>query len=142
MVLAVVAAAVLATSTVGQAGGDKNSIMGSWELKSMSFGGMDIPVQAGKSLTVTFGAGGKMTADDSGKKEEGTYKVEDSKKPRQIDVTTKKEGKEESMKGIYEITGDTLKIAFSFNKGGGAAARPDAFDAKDALIMTFKKASK
>jgi uncharacterized protein (TIGR03067 family) len=147
MAMAVVTGVLLAGSSVGSAAGDKKgSIQGTWKALKKTFGGKDELVPEGKSITVTFGAGGKFTVNDEGKIEEGSYKVDDSKKPRHLDVTMKKGEKVETMPAIYEVTGDNLKICIM---GGAKKAddktplmRPTSFEAEGAMILYLKRDGK
>jgi uncharacterized protein (TIGR03067 family) len=118
---------------------DKDPLEGTWDLVSMEFMGMKHDVPKGKEMSLTF-KGGKVTKKEAGKKDEdGTYKLDNTKKPKEIDLTTPKDGKPnetEMMKAIYLIDGDTLKFAFG---GPPGSPRPTAFDAKEIAIMTFKR---
>lgn len=118
---------------------EKDALAGTWDLVSMEFMGMKVEIPKDKEMSLTF-KGGKITKKEPGKKdEEGTYTVNDTKKPKEIDLTTPKNGKPtetEMAKAIYMIEGDTLKLAFG---GPPGSPRPTAFDAKEIAIMTFKR---
>jgi uncharacterized protein (TIGR03067 family) len=139
MALTVVTTLVLAATAVGRTGGD-SSLQGTWKMTSIVLGGKEIPVPEGKGFSIKFAAGGKVTVDTGGKVEEGTYKVDDTKKPRHLDLTMKKGDKQETMKAIYEINGKDLKIAFPGNFKEDSP-RPTAFD-EQAAVMQFKRDGK
>jgi uncharacterized protein (TIGR03067 family) len=143
MAMAVVTALVLTGGSTGSAaaGDKKGSIQGHWNAIKKTIDGKEQPLPEGKKVTFTFSADGKITANENGMIDEGTYKVDDSKKPRQLDLTMKYGDKTEKAAAIYEITGDILKVAFASAKGK-EASRPAAFDADGLLILTFKRASK
>ena len=123
MAMAVVTALSLTAASVGSAAGDKKGIEGTWKLTSVNFGGKDEPVPEGKGVTLKF-MGGKVTADEGGGKiEEGTYKVDDTKKPKTLDMIMKKGGKDETVLAIYEVSGDTLKVGFADQPKAGAVPR-------------------
>jgi uncharacterized protein (TIGR03067 family) len=144
MAMAVVTALSLLGASVGSAAGDKKGIEGTWKLTSAKFGGKEEAVPEGKGVTLKFMAGGKMTADEGGGKTDvGTYKVDDTKKPKTLDLTMKKDGKQDTVLAIYEVAGDTLKIGFPDDPkaGGGAPPRPASFDGATG-VLTFKRAAK
>ena len=86
---------------------------GTWTFESVEVGGKEVPAAEFKGITVTF-EGDKYTVK---KGDEvilaGTQKLDPSKSPKTIDVTVA-EGlnKGAVMLGIYEISGDTLKVCF------------------------------
>jgi uncharacterized protein (TIGR03067 family) len=135
-------ALTLAVAATGWAGGagDKDKLQGSWKLTNVYFGGKEMP--GGKAITITF-AGDKVSFKEGDKgAEEGTYKIDPTKKPKQIDLTKGKDGKDEA-KGIYSLEGDTLKIGIGFSlKKEEVAARPPSFEDPGCITMTFKKESK
>jgi uncharacterized protein (TIGR03067 family) len=131
------ALAIGASTWAGDADKEKAKLQGSWtvtkvmircEDKSKDFGGF------GAGATCTF-AGDKVTMKFGTESHEGTFKIVDGKKkPMQIDLSLPKQM---DQKAIFEIDGDTLKIA----TGEKGTDRPSAFDAKDIMVMTFKKNS-
>jgi uncharacterized protein (TIGR03067 family) len=144
MAMAVVTGLLLVGSSTGTAaGGKKGSIEGTWKAIKKAYGGKDEVVPDGKTITVTFAAG-KMTVNDSGKIEEGTYKVDDSKKPRHVDLTMKKGEKTETMPGIYEVIDDTLKVCIfgGPKKTDDKLMRPMSFEAEGAMVLYLKRDSK
>lgn len=66
---------------------------------------------------------------------DGTYKIDASKKPKQIDITIVENKKKKVVQTIYELDGDTLKIALPFDEVKG---RLTSFDSKKALILIMK----
>jgi uncharacterized protein (TIGR03067 family) len=118
---------------------DKDKLQGTWVAVSAEAGGMKFDFPKDMQTVFTF-SGDKLTLKDMGKKEEtGTFKIDEKKNPKEIDMTTPKveNPKEtETVKGIYQLDGDTLKIAF---RADPAADRPNAFDAKGAIAITFKR---
>ena len=118
---------------------DKDKIKGTWEMTSVEFGGQKLPIPEGKGMSLTFD-GDKVIKKEPGKKDEaGTFKIDEKKKPKEIDLIVPKEGGKEgetmTMKGLYEIDGDTLRICFGMKED----TRPTAFDAKEAGVMTLKR---
>jgi uncharacterized protein (TIGR03067 family) len=65
-------------------------------------GGMKVTIK-GTSYTVRVG---DKTVD------EGTFTVDPSKNPKQLDAQSSSQGKKEKLSGIYQFEGDTLRICF------------------------------
>ena len=91
-------AVVLCLTTLpGQAADDKDSVEGSWDLVSSEFGSTKIDTPKDKALSLTF-KGGKFTKKETGKKDEdGTYKTDETKKLKEIDLTAPKADKPTEM---------------------------------------------
>src|SRR5262249_3796434 len=86
---------------------------GTWTFGSVEAGGKEEPAADLKGMTVTF-EGDKYTVK---KGDEGiqvaTQKLDPSKSPKTIDVTVADGlNKGSVLLGIYEISGDTLKVCF------------------------------
>src|SRR5262249_23193453 len=109
----------------GEAKQELDKLQGSWILESVETKGRELPKEkiarnvlviredklAGKVLVI----GGDKFTSMSGEKvlAEATIKVDPTKSPKWIDQTFKnKEGKLVVRPGIYELTGDTLRLAF------------------------------
>jgi uncharacterized protein (TIGR03067 family) len=72
--------------------------------------------------------------------ETGSYKTNDTKRLKEIDLTTPRNGNAavtETMKGLYQIDGNTLKIAFAIN--GPMGDRPTGFDANEVGVVILKR---
>jgi uncharacterized protein (TIGR03067 family) len=102
---------------------------GEWKIEKMVFGGMDAPPDVTAKTTLKF-KGDELTPSDN-PKDIAKLKLDPSKKPAHLDLT-EKGGK--SMPGIYELSGDDLKICFAEGD-----ARPTEFvspkDSKQVLIV-------
>lgn len=87
-------------------------IIGKWRIHQMMIDGETIDTKGEDMGDFTFEAGGKLiTREVTGSKKEkiknGTYKLDASKTPAEIDLV---EGKDSNMPGIVKIAGDTLTI--------------------------------
>jgi uncharacterized protein (TIGR03067 family) len=111
-----------------------DQLHGAWVVVSVEIMGMKIDnrPQGGEQI-LTFEKDGKVTMRDGMRNENGSYKLNDSPRPKEMDLTTP----QETMKGIYEVKGDTLRIAFPFNGPNGA--RPKTFDEKEVGVVTLKR---
>jgi uncharacterized protein (TIGR03067 family) len=113
---------------------------GEWKLAGIKQGQQNIPEELLKQIDMRFTfRGGKMTLTMTmgGQKvetKEGTFKLNTSKRPREIDMTADNQ----TMLGIYEFEKDTLKIAM------GPGKRPTSFDVKggDEIVFILKRVAK
>jgi uncharacterized protein (TIGR03067 family) len=88
-------------------------LQGTWTFESVEVGGKKESAADFKGMTVTF-EGDKFTVKKGDEViQVGTEKLDPSKSPKTVDVTVA-EGlnKGAVMLGIYEISGDTLKVCF------------------------------
>jgi uncharacterized protein (TIGR03067 family) len=86
---------------------------GTWTFELVQAAGKEIPAAEFKGMTVTF-TGDKFTVKKGDEViQAATQKLDPSKSPKTLDVTVA-EGlnKGAVMLGIYEISGDTLKVCF------------------------------
>jgi uncharacterized protein (TIGR03067 family) len=115
----------------------KDKLKGTWAVVSIEFGGMKVPAEVVKGQSITF-EGDKMTQRDKDKVEPATYKIDASKMPAELDQTvTEGSGKGKTVQLIFQLDGDTLKIAGKMKPG-----RPKGFDDKDVMVMTLKREKK
>jgi uncharacterized protein (TIGR03067 family) len=92
---------------------DDESIVGLWKIVHHEKAGEKVPEEKFKDVKVLFHADGKLTVMEEGKQLELTFKLDAAKKPKQIDVTAKKDGQDEVHKGIYGLDKNDLKICLS-----------------------------
>jgi uncharacterized protein (TIGR03067 family) len=86
---------------------------GTWAFESVEAGGKEVPTDNFQGVTVTF-TGDKYAVKKGDQVfEAATLKLDPSKSPKAFDVTvTEGPNKGAVMPGIYEISGDTLKVCF------------------------------
>lgn len=97
----------------GEVEKELKKFQGSWTFESVEAGGKDVPASEFKGITVTF-EGDKYTVKKGDDViQAATLKLDPSKSPKAFDVTVA-EGPNKGMVmlGIYEISGDTLKVCF------------------------------
>jgi uncharacterized protein (TIGR03067 family) len=115
---------------------DQKKIQGTWTVVSGERDGKPIPEEKTKSVRVTF-AGDQVTLAHGDESNKHTFKLNSSKNPKEIDVDF--DGKPGL--GIYELKGDTLKIAH----GEMGSPRPKDFTSKEGsglTVMTMKRQKK
>jgi RNA polymerase sigma-70 factor (ECF subfamily) len=116
---------------------EERKFLGTWAVQSCEVGGQKVPEEKFKKTRFTFAPKGKWTRKGD-REEEGTYKLDHSKKPKAITITTDQRGTE---LGIYKLDGDTLTICIeaSGNK------RPTEFATKEGTrvnLIVFKRVKK
>jgi uncharacterized protein (TIGR03067 family) len=100
---------------------------GTWKVASMEIGGKKVADDKAKGATLVVK--GNQYAVKMGDKtlEQGTFKIDPTKKPKTIDVTpTEGKGKGKTFHGIYQINGDEARDSFSTDN----KERPTSFDTK------------
>jgi uncharacterized protein (TIGR03067 family) len=144
---------VILVLTVGLlVGADKNDevkkelkkFQGEWEPVSGEINGMAAPYEGLKVIKVSV-KGNKVTIKDGEQTEQGTFTLDPTKKPRQIDVTAKNsKGMEMKTTGIYEFDGGKLKVCYTLAGG----ERPKDFSTKGGteknpvILIVYKQAKK
>jgi uncharacterized protein (TIGR03067 family) len=120
---------------------DKDNLQGTWVLVLLEDGGMKVEPPKGKETAFTFKGDKFTTTGDPGEKDvEGTFKLDENKKPKEIDLVVPKVDKPketETVKGIYQLDGDTLKMATP--RASTSGPRPTSFDSKEVVVTTFKR---
>lgn len=115
---------------------EKDPLVGTWTVVSVTHGGQDDP--KAKDSTATFKDGKVSIKEKEGEGHGGAYKVDTSKKPATIDIVPDdgpQKGK--TMKGIFAIEKGELKICFAMGD-----TRPTALSSKageETVLIVFKK---
>ena len=112
--LRVTSVAVLFAAFGGSlAANDPVQIEGRWKVVSVDLAGMPVPGLEGAELVLAGGQ--KVFTLPDGRIEKGTYQLNATKGPAEIDATT--EGIDGPESGIYAVDGDSLKLCLA--TGGG-----------------------
>ncbi|MBN9122043.1 MAG: TIGR03067 domain-containing protein [Planctomycetes bacterium] len=131
----------VSTALAAEPAGDLKTLQGTWVIAEATLAGRDHTDDfKDMKLTVT---GQSYTIDFGKNSEKGALKLDVAKKPRQIDLTTSKEGpfKGRNLPGIYELKGDTIVLCLNSEK----QERPTAFEAKEKtplMLLTFQREKK
>jgi uncharacterized protein (TIGR03067 family) len=116
---------------------DLDLLKGKWTVVSVVLNGKPMDEENGDTLT--FG-GEKIVSQSKDGQHTSTFKLDVTKKPKQIDVTPL-DGDEKGkvLEGIYEVTKDGLKICIVDDAG---VTRPTAFTSKEdsgVVLLTLKR---
>jgi uncharacterized protein (TIGR03067 family) len=104
---------------------DTDKLQGVWKTISVESDGKKMPEDGVKDIRLTV-KGDRMIFKAENKEEEATFKLDVTQKPRALDWTIKIGDKVETVKLIYDLRGDDLKIC-----GGKVGKdRPKEFAAK------------
>jgi uncharacterized protein (TIGR03067 family) len=117
----------LKTGTAGkQATADPlTPFQGTWEIVSVEKDGSAVPQDDIAGMTVVIsGSAYKLINKDNVSK--GTFTLDSSKEPKQMDVRHSEDNDSQTMPAIYEVTSDTLRVCY--NPEGGT--RPASFSTK------------
>jgi uncharacterized protein (TIGR03067 family) len=112
---------------------------GTWTAKSMVDHGNKVDVSELKLVLILKDGKYTLKVNDN-VADEGTYKTDASKSPKEIDTTASAgENKDKVDHGIYELKGDTLKTAFDeITKQN----RPKEFDDQKYQVVVFTRDKK
>src|SRR5262245_17798826 len=129
-------ALVLAAETARS--GDKKEqekLEGTWSLVKVTGGKTE---RKERETKITF-KGDKVTFKAG---EEVIYSVDPTKKPKELNVHIEKDGKKVTLKGIYELEGDNLKICHFQGDKKSMEGRPKELVANDETILAVLKRDK
>jgi uncharacterized protein (TIGR03067 family) len=106
---------------------DMKLLQGNWTLESFVANGKDVPAEKIQKIKLTI-KGDRYLVDFGKQKMELKFTIDPTRKPKTMDLINTKDDKKTVTPGIYEITGDTLRICRGTETG---QARPTEFAAKE-----------
>jgi uncharacterized protein (TIGR03067 family) len=114
---------------------DEEAIMGTWKIQKYDAAGQKALPAAYQKMRIIFEKDGKLKRiSANGDTEDGTWKIDADAKPKTIDLTSSDEKFE---KGVYELNGDTLKLATVWGAPGDGLARPTQFKADGKRLIVY-----
>jgi uncharacterized protein (TIGR03067 family) len=131
------AVVALGLAVAGASAGDaikkeRKRLQGTWVVQSFHQDGKANDEIKGTELTfagdeVTL----RMKKDNEQKEKKMKYKIDPTQKPKTIDIDAEKG----TMRAIYELKGDTLRVCHKRNE----SERPTEFSDKDGVLVTLKR---
>jgi uncharacterized protein (TIGR03067 family) len=101
--------------------------IGKWDIQKAELGGKDITDNL-KAMKFEITGAGKYSLVLGEEKDEGTFTVDASKTPKEMDIqSTVGPNKDKIIKAIYTLEGDTMVVCYEL---GGANKRPTKFESK------------
>jgi uncharacterized protein (TIGR03067 family) len=131
--LALTSALVLTAGAAAQDAKKEQALLqGKWKAVKIEIEGKEIPADELAKLKITVEGDKFIGQKDNNEQEKNLMKLDPTKKPKAIDLTPQS-GPSEGMtlQGIYELTGDTLKMCLALP----GANRPDAFAAGEMRVL-------
>jgi uncharacterized protein (TIGR03067 family) len=129
-----------AVSPADEKADDWKKLKGTWIVEKAFVNGAD-STESLKNIKMTLDEG-KYTADFAGEKDAGKLDLDPAKKPKAMNIeSTEGTNKGKKIQAIYEITGDSLKVAYSFKED----ERPKSLEPKEGdnqLIVVYKREKK
>ena len=120
---------------------DLKAMEGTWKVESAEAGGQKIESEDVLAIVVKI-TGARYEVRVKDKIDGGTLSLDETKTPKTLDATdTEGDDVGKVVKAIYELTGDTLKVAYTLDGG----ERPKEFATKEGspvLLVTYKREKK
>ena len=122
---------------------DLKKMAGDWVAVSMQLNGKKQPEATIKAIRLTI-TGDKYNTVVGEEKDEGTLKIDATKTPKEMDITTSQgENKGKVILCIYELKGNELKVSYAFNGTPRATDFKPGEDGKSVIMLiTYKRAPK
>jgi uncharacterized protein (TIGR03067 family) len=120
---------------------ESKAVLGSWQATEAEMGGKAWPENLVKSVSLVLSEG-KYLVKVGPNPDEGTWKLDAGKKPKELDITgTKGPNMGKTFLCIYELKGDTLKVCYDLS----GKEHPKEFKTKPGtkfFLATYKRESK
>lgn len=122
---------------------DAKKIQGTWIVVSSEDGGRKPPEEELKNLQIVIEQERMLLKRDGKTLFTVEYKLDPSKKPKWIDLTTVRDDKKERTNpGIYELKGDSLKICFPESGKKRSTKFESKPDSENDVLIVLKRAKK
>jgi uncharacterized protein (TIGR03067 family) len=124
------------------AAAEYKALVGKYKVEKVLLGGQDITEHL-KEMKFEIRDGGKYTAQVGELKDDATFTVDPTKKPKEMTVKPNdgpKKGK--TVKAIYQLNGDTLIICYDDDKSGKHQTKFESPEKTSVLLITYKRDKK
>ena len=139
MSLAFLIGVLLPLAHAGGPDKDAKLIDGDWKAVSAELAGKKMPDEFVKSISLKV-KNNRYTVVTANVKDEGTLKIDGSKKPKTMDIVgTDGPNKGKTILTIFDVDGDKLKVCYDL----GGKNRPEEFATKEAssqLLVIYARA--
>jgi uncharacterized protein (TIGR03067 family) len=116
---------------------DQAALQGNWRAEKVIEGGRDVSAGKAVSLKLEF-KGKQIIAHEKDRDEPAGFTLDPSKSPKVIHIKPKDAG---AVEGIYELTGDTLKLCFA-RPGNGRPTKFASPMGQDVVLVILKREKK
>lgn len=118
---------------------EMKNLSGKWKVEQAEANGSQVPDEVRQSLTLTMKDDKYEVPSPNGGKDEGTFRLDVSKKPKTMEIKgTKGPNQGKTILAIYELNKDTLKICYDVT----GKNYPPEFSApanSGRLLITFRR---
>ena len=122
-----------ASKSEDKADSENEKLQGTWVVDSIEQDGKTSSGDKVKNTRWVF-EGDRVSLPTKDGSKEYTFKLDATKKPKELDIETKRDG---ATMCIYELDKNRLKICMATKASGGV--RPNEFDSAKGLLITLKK---
>ena len=131
--------AMLPAAEGGASADEIKKLQGQWQIAAMEREGSEIPHEDIKDVVVDVqGTTYKLLNVDN--EHGGTFSVDDSKEPKQMDIKQQSgPGGERVLKAIYELKGDTFRVCYAQEGGDRPTTFSGGADSKQVIITYQRK---
>jgi clostripain len=120
---------------------EMDKLQGEWTMTAMEQRGQKATVRPTK-LTITGNQWTVTSSAGQGSTRQWTFKVDPSKEPKTIDLTTKVGKSEHVALGIYKLEGDTLTLCRAMATGDVERPREFKSNEEEGMLIVWKRVAK
>lgn len=118
---------------------DHAKLQGTWKAEKMVFDGANLLGGEVGKLTIEFKGLKAVPRFDGRIEKEGDFKLNTGRKPKAVTVAFAGGPR---LLGIYDITGDTLKLCFSILQDGSRPTKFEAPSGSQSVLLVLKRQKK
>ncbi len=112
---------------------------GAWGVAAMEANGETLSADTFEGLKLTV-EGDKYSVDKGGEIDRGTFSVDATKSPKQMDIRPETgPGAGRTILAIYEFSGDTMRVCYALEEGAGRPASFKTASGSGLVMITYKR---